>query len=1018
MKPMSNTEKIATRHGDLTVEKKVWDKGLEVILNFHIDQECLFHWGLVRIPKGPWLLPPEEARPEKTQAYDNHAAQTPVPQGASLHIKLEASAYRELPFALYFPHRNEWDNNHGRNYRILFPEAKIDAGGSQEISDQELQAVAAEIIQKEMSGNSWTLMHRYNLCHHLVERVGTNQEGLSLLFVWLRFSALRQLDWQRNYNTKPRELSHAQQRLASRLARLYGGAPAQRDLVRLMLTTMGHGGEGQRIRDEILEIMHRHKIKEVSGIFMEQWHQKMHNNTTPDDIVICEAYLAFLRSNGDAETFYRILEAGGVTKERLETFERPITVVPEFYADKKEALIGDFEHFLGTLKSVHSATDLGTSILAARPHFDDPMHRLADFIWDHRDAAGAEATSLLEKATELRRLVITRLESNAVPPDLLFLDIAMEDFIRTVVERSMALEMGEETLLEWLSLAMENFLLAHKDEDLSLCLLHWNHIRRSRPLDRDLALQADGVLDRLERTIGDYAQAYQNLFQPKAQFLGKAFHAETWTIRLFGEEVMRGGLIFALSLLSHHLRQRLRRRAKLPSWQPISRGAGQGRVKVMDTLDGVQGRRFDPPAIIVSQTIRGDEDLPEGTLAVLTSASVDVVSHVAIRARNQGVLLATCYDSTTFEKIKSWKDRFAKIEIDTSGQVRLEPAQKSQDHVVTAGKHKRSVLDIHFAAPPDAPYAIGADDFIEGLVGGKSLYLKQVRSRLPDWIHLPLSVALPFGTFEKALKTEANRQTRDHYEKLLEQVDREPKVLMELHGAVMALAEPEGLRRSLEEAMEKTGLPLPGNAPKVWECIKRVWASKWNERAYWNRKSLGIPHENLLMAVLIQEVVPAQYAFIIHTVHPFSEDKDELYAEVVSGLGETLAGNYPGRALSCSCHKQRKETRLLTYPSKSTGLFGKGLIFRSDSNGEDLAGYAGAGLYSSFLVEPPQEVPVNYLDGPLVQDEAFREEFLSKICELGLLVEEALGSPQDIEGAYVHGRYYIVQTRPQVGLGA
>lgn len=45
--------------------------------------------------------------------------------------------------------------------------------------------------------------------------------------------------------------------------------------------------------------MHRHNIKEKKGTWMEQWHQKLHNNTTPDDIVICEAYLAFLRAGGN-----------------------------------------------------------------------------------------------------------------------------------------------------------------------------------------------------------------------------------------------------------------------------------------------------------------------------------------------------------------------------------------------------------------------------------------------------------------------------------------------------------------------------------------------------------------------------------------------------------------------------------------------------------------------------------------------------------------------------------------------
>jgi hypothetical protein len=27
---------------------------------------------------------------------------------------------------------------------------------------------------------------------------------------------------------------------------------------------------------------------------MEEWHQKLHNNTTPDDVPICKAYIAFL----------------------------------------------------------------------------------------------------------------------------------------------------------------------------------------------------------------------------------------------------------------------------------------------------------------------------------------------------------------------------------------------------------------------------------------------------------------------------------------------------------------------------------------------------------------------------------------------------------------------------------------------------------------------------------------------------------------------------------------------------
>lgn len=42
--------------------------------------------------------------------------------------------------------------------------------------------------------------------------------------------------------------------------------------------------------------------------------------------------------------------------------------------------------------------------------------------------------------------------------------------------------------------------------------------------------------------------------------------------------------------------------------------------------------------------------------------------------------------------------------------------------------------------------------------------------------------------------------------------------------------------------------------------------------------------------------------------------------------------------------------QILGYPSKPIGLFiRQSIIFRSDSNGEDLEGYAGAGLYDRWI---------------------------------------------------------------------
>lgn len=49
-------------------------------------------------------------------------------------------------------------------------------------------------------------------------------------------------------------------------------------------------------------------------------------------------------------------------------------------------------------------------------------------------------------------------------------------------------------------------------------------------------------------------------------------------------------------------------------------------------------------------------------------------------------------------------------------------------------------------------------------------------------------------------------------------------------------------------------------------------------------------------------------------------------------------------------------------------------------------------------------------------DAGFKSDFMSKVGKIGELIEQVYeGDPQDIEGAFSEdGKYYVVQTRPQV----
>lgn len=57
-----------------------------------------------------------------------------------------------------------------------------------------------------------------------------------------------------------------------------------------------------------------------------------------------------------------------------------------------------------------------------------------------------------------------------------------------------------------------------------------------------------------------------------------------------------------------------------------------------------------------------------------------------------------------------------------------------------------------------------------------------------------------------------------------------------------------------------------------------------------------------LISVLfcLQQVVPADYAFVVHTADPISGARGTAVGELVVGMGEALVGNMPGRALSFS----------------------------------------------------------------------------------------------------------------------
>lgn len=74
-----------------------------------------------------------------------------------------------------------------------------------------------------------------------------------------------------------------------------------------------------------------------------------------------------------------------------------------------------------------------------------------------------------------------------------------------------------------------------------------------------------------------------------------------------------------------------------------------------------------------------------------------------------------------------------------------------------------------------------------------------------------------------------------------------------------------------------------------------MWASKWGERAAGGLRDAGVAPRDLQMAVLVQRVVPARYAFVAHTVHPTAGTRGclVLYLQELHMMGGYVANNRP-----------------------------------------------------------------------------------------------------------------------------
>src|SRR5439155_21413005 len=105
--------------------------------------------------------------------------------------------------------------------------------------------------------------------------------------------------------------------------------------------------------------------------------------------------------------------------------------------------------------------------------------------------------------------------------------------------------------------------------------------------------------------------------------------------------------------------------------------------------------------------------------------------------------------------------------------------------------------------------------------------------------------------------------------------------------AVRSSATAEDLPDLSFAGQQETYLNMHGEA-MVLDAVKRCWASLWTARAISYRTQHSIVQQDLSLAVVVQELVPAEAAGVLFTVNPLTGARDQVMINAAWGLGEAI----------------------------------------------------------------------------------------------------------------------------------
>ncbi|MBK0331348.1 phosphoenolpyruvate synthase [Brachybacterium sp. MASK1Z-5] len=226
------------------------------------------------------------------------------------------------------------------------------------------------------------------------------------------------------------------------------------------------------------------------------------------------------------------------------------------------------------------------------------------------------------------------------------------------------------------------------------------------------------------------------------------------------------------------------------------------------------------------------------------------------------------------------------------------------------------------------------------------------------------------------------------------------ETLGEAPVAVRSSATAEDLEDASFAGQQQTYLHVTGD-DALLRAVRDCWASLWSARALAYRARRGIDPGDVALAVVVQEMVPADSAGVMFTANPQNGRRSETLISAAWGLGEAVvSGQVDTDDLVVDTLRRR-------VASRSTADKKVMVVPAARAGGTGTGGVPVDGGTRTVPVGPDER------RAPVLEDAAVLD-----LAAWGARITEHFGAPQDVEWARAGTGFVITQARPIVGLPA